>query len=133
MDLIPEIKKAIQEFKEERKNPDINRMLILQERIAGLKVFLSELESDTYEAYLNAEQERKQECAKFVNEYDGGVSKAKEVLYLCEPIIGLYAEENKFKGHHTRLRNFRMSVSEFLESTKQRISHLKKEYEKEGN
>lgn len=119
-------KKVIQSLmKQAEHNDNINELLQISQQIAGWMVYVSTLETDAFKLYQQANYSRKMFEAKFVRDSSESVAKASSLAIIESEELRSFEVDHE--SEHKQWQVFRIAVSEYLESLRQRISYLKQE------
>ena len=126
--MVNDPKKVIQSLmKRAEKNNDIADLLEISQQIAGWMVFVSTLETEAFKGYQDANFARKNFEAYYIKESTESATKAASLAVV--EAEDLRRSEVEFESEHKKWQVFRIAVSEYLESLRQRISYLKQEHQ----
>ena len=103
----------------------IDELLDLSLRISGYMVYLSEQETESFREWNQTVFKRKVLEAKFVKKSSESATKAAELAKVEHE--SFRENESIHESDYKKLQTFRVSVKEFLESLRQKISYLKQE------
>jgi len=112
-------------MKKAEKNNSINSLLDISQQIAGWMVYVSELEGIAFQGYQEAEYARKNFEALYIQKSDESATKAKELAII--EASELREVETSMEVEYKQWQIFRVTVREYLESLRQKISYLKLE------
>lgn len=112
-------------IKDCQNNNDIHSLLDLSMKISGYMVYLAEEETTAFKEWNQTTFKRKVLEANFVKESKDSATKAQELAKVeFEPFR---ENESIHESDYKRLMIFRISVNNFLESLRQKVSYLKTE------